>query len=160
MDVFGGQVHGQRPGRARNRRGRGPRGPLSLPGPLTPRRIPADRTSQQVFDQLVTDILATIRARALTTIRKNEDATIARGSVDLAPVEVLIEEAPMLPEGWVDAVPTSSINPDGAGGHRIVVYRLPIVTRASSAADLVDRLGEVLVHRLSEAWAIWPDDLS
>jgi len=122
-----------------------------LPGPLSAGRIPADRDSRRTFDQLVTDTSATLRARL-------GDADAA--AVETTPIELVVEEAPMLPEGWIDAIPTSSINPDATGGCRIVVYRLPIVTRASSAADLVESLSEVLAYRLAEAWGISPEDLT
>ncbi len=136
-------VHGPRPGRPRDRRGRGARGPLSLPGPLSPRGIPADHTPRQSFDLVVTEVLASLQ-------RQEPPAS--------PPVEVVVEEAPLLPTDWTDAVPTSSINPRGAG-HRIVVYRLPITTRARTPEELTLHVVEVLLHRLADAWGISPDDL-
>ncbi|WP_243697259.1 metallopeptidase family protein [Aeromicrobium phragmitis] len=145
MDVFGGHVHGPRPGRTRDRRGRGVRGPMSLPGPLSPRRIRADRSRRAAFDHLVAEVM-----RAITE----------RGPRSAPPVEVAVEEAPLLPEGWADEVPASSIHPLSAEpGHRLVLYRLPITTRSRSGAELEENVWDIVLLRLSEAWELPPEDI-
>ncbi|WP_293787919.1 metallopeptidase family protein [uncultured Aeromicrobium sp.] len=145
MDVFGGHVHGPRGGRSRDRRGRGLRGPLSLPGPLSPRRIRAERSRRTAFDNLVAEIM-----RAIT----------ARGLPGAPPVEVAVEEAPLLPEGWTDEVPASSIHLREPGpGHRLVLYRLPITTRSRSGDELEDNVWDIVLLRLSEAWELPVEDI-
>lgn len=136
-------VHGPRPGRARDRRGRGPRGVMSLPGPLSPSGVPAHRTPREAFDDLVAEIL-----------------TRLDGHFEREPdhVEVAVEEAPMLPPGWDEAVPRSIVNP-APGGFRIVLYRLPIVGRARSADQLEELVWTVLLTRLGEVWHHDPEDL-
>lgn len=136
-------VHGPRPGRARDRRGRGPRGPLSLPGPLSPAGVPVHATRRDTFDALVAEILARL------------DHHFAR---EPAYVEVAIEESPMLPPQWSEPVPRSIVNP-APGGYRIVIYRRPIIDRAVSAEQVEDAVWTVLLHRLGEVWHHHPDDL-
>ena len=136
-------VHGPRPGNARDRRGRGPRGVMSLPGPLSPRGAPVHRTPREAFDDLVAEILTRL------------DHHFAR---EPDHVEVAVEEAPLLPPGWDEPVPRSIVNP-APGGYRIVVYRLPIVGRARSAVDLEELVWTVLLTRLGEVWHHDPEDL-
>ena len=136
-------VFGPRPGRARDRRGRGQRGPLSLPGPLSPGGLPIHRTRRESFDSAVAAILSRL------------DHHFER---EPEHVEVAVEEAPQLPEAWSDPVPLSIVNPAPAG-HRIVLYRLPIVGRASDEDELEDIIWTVLLHRLAEVWHDPAEDL-
>lgn len=139
----GPQVHGPRPGAARDRRGRGPRGVLSLPGPLSAHGVPVHRNPREAFDDLVADVLTRLDPH-----------------FDREPdhVEVAIEEAPLLPPGWDEAVPRSIVNP-APGGYRIVLYRLPIIGRARSADEVEDLVWAVLLSRLAEVWHHDPEDL-
>jgi hypothetical protein len=140
---WSGVVSGPRPGRMRDRRGRGPRGPMALPGPLSPRSVPAHRPPRESFDLLVGDILAALEPH-----------------VDAEPdhVEIVVEEAPLLPPEWSDEVPLSIVAglPDG---HRIMVYRIPITQRCSGREDLEDLVWTVVLDRLAEVWHLSPDDL-
>lgn len=136
-------VHGPRPGAARDRRGRGPRGVMSLPGPLSPGGAPIHRTPRQAFDDLVAEILTRLHHH----VAREPDR-----------VEVAVEEAPLLPASWDDPVPHSIVTP-APGGHRIVLYRLPIVGRARSGTDLEELVWTVLLTRLGEVWHHDPDDL-
>lgn len=87
-------------------------------------------------------------------------AIIDHGPQTAPPVEVAVEEAPLLPEGWIDEVPASSIHPLGhAYGHRLVLYRLPLMTRSGSGAELEDNIWEVTLHRLAEAWDLSPEEI-
>ena len=143
MAHLDGVVTGPRPGRMRDRRGRGPRGPLALPGPLSPQSVPAHVNPREDFDGLVGAIL--------TAMAKHFDAEPDR-------VDVVTEEAPLLPDGWTDAVPTSALvrGPDAA---RIVLYRLPLTKRCSSRQEVEDSTWQALLDRLAEVWEMSPDDI-
>lgn len=136
-------VHGPRPGSARDRRGHGPRGVMSLPGPLSPRGVPAHRTPREAFD----DLVAAVLTRLDPHFEREPDH-----------VEVAVEEAPILPPGWDEPVPRSIVNP-APGGFRIVLYRLPMIGRARSAEQLEDQVWTVLLTRLGEVWHHDPEDL-
>ena len=140
---LGGMVTGPRPGRMRDRRGRGARGPMALPGPLSPQSVPSHRTPRERFDVLVEDVL--------TALAKHFAA-------EPDPVDVVVEEAPLLPPEWDDDVPTST-TVMSSGRSRIVLYRLPISQRCSSDAQLEDAVWRVVLDRLAEVWHVSPDDL-
>jgi predicted Zn-dependent protease with MMP-like domain len=143
MAHLGGVVSGPRPGRMRDRRGRGARGPMALPGPLSPGSVPSHRTAREQFDVLVEGVL--------TALAKHFAA-------ETDPVDVVVEEAPLLPPEWSDDVPTSTgVTVDGTS--RIVLYRLPISQRCSDSIQLEDALWQVLLDRLAEVWQVSPDDI-
>ena len=143
MDHLGGIVSGPRPGRMRDRRGRGKRGPLSLPGPLSPTSIPVHRPPREEFDLIVSDVL--------TSLRPHFD-------IETETVEVAVEEAPLLPDDWSDDVPLSTVvrGPDMT---RVVLFRLPMTHRSTSDLDLLDLIWTTVLDRLGEIWQISPDDL-
>lgn len=143
MAHLDGVVTGPRPGRMRDRRGRGPRGPLALPGPLSPQSVPAHVNPREDFDSLVASIL--------NAMSKHFDAEPAR-------VDVVTAEAPLLPDGWADAVPTSALvrEPDGS---RLVLYRLPLTQRCATREDVEDTTWQVILDRLAEVWELSPDDI-
>src|ERR671921_1338738 len=122
MDHFGGAVSGPRPGRMRDRRGRGPRGPMALPGPLSPRSVPVHRPARAAFDLLVGDVIAALEPHF---------------AVEPDHVQVVVEEAPLLPPEWTDDVPLSIVAP-GPEGARVVLFRIPIAQRCSGNEDLED----------------------
>ncbi len=140
---LGGQVTGPRPGRMRDRRGRGARGPMALPGPLSPLSVPSHRTPREQFDVLVAVVLAALETHF---------------AAEPEPVDVVVEEAPLLPPAWSDDVPTSTaVTVDGRS--RIVLYRLPITQRAGPGGQLEDAVWTVVLDRLAEVWQISPEDL-
>jgi hypothetical protein len=145
MAHFGGLVTGPRPGRMRDRRGRGARGPMALPGPLSPRSVPSHRTPRQQFDALVEGVLGALERHF---------------AAEPDHVDVVVEEAPLLPPEWDDDVPTSTAS-IGAGGSRIVLYRLPIAQRAADGSRhaLEAAVWQVLLDRLAEIWHVSPEDL-
>jgi len=143
MEHLGGIVSGPRPGRMRDRRSRGRRGPFALPGPLSPRSVPAHRTPKAAFDALVGEML---------------DALEPHFNVEPDHVDVVVEEAPMLPESWVDEVPMSVLTQDATGA-RVVLFRLPIASRVLGRSDLENLVWSVLLERLGEVWHMPPDDL-
>lgn len=127
----------------RDRRGRGPRGPMALPGPLSPNSVPAHRPPHEAFDLLVRDILAALESHF---------------AVESDEVEVVVEEAPLLPHDWTDEVPLSivAVVPDG---HRIMLFRIPITQRCATKDDLEDLVWTIVLDRLAEVWHMSPDDL-
>jgi predicted Zn-dependent protease with MMP-like domain len=143
MDHFGGAVSGPRPGRMRDRRGRGPRGPQALPGPLSPRSVPIHRSSRASFDLLVGDVLTALEPHF---------------AVETDHVQVVVEEAPLLPPEWTDDVPLSIVAAD-AEGSRVVLFRIPIAQRCATDEDLEDLVWTVVLDRLAEVWHLSPDDL-
>lgn len=143
MDHLGGVVSGPRPGRMRDRRGRGPRGPMALPGPLSPRSVPAHRPARESFDLLVRDIVAALEPHF---------------AAEPDHVEIVVEEAPLLPPEWSDDVPLSIVT-GAADVQRVVVFRVPIVQRTTGREDLEDLVWTVVLDRLAEAWHLSPDDL-
>ncbi|MCD9197062.1 metallopeptidase family protein [Aeromicrobium wangtongii] len=138
-----GVVTGPRPGRMRDRRGRGPRGPMALPGPLSPRSVPAHRPPKASFDLLVGEVLAALEPHF---------------TVEPDQVEVVVEEAPLLPPEWTDDVPLSIVAPI-PDGHRIMLFRIPITQRCLTNADLEDLVWTIVLDRLAEVWHMSPDDL-
>lgn len=138
-----GLVTGPRPGRMRDRRGRGPRGPMALPGPLSPRSVPAHRSPREAFDLLVTDILAALEPHF---------------TVEPDHVEVVVEEAPLLPPEWSDDVPLSIVSVSG-DVTRIVLFRVPIAHRCLTREDVEELVWSVVLDRLAEVWHLSPDDL-
>lgn len=118
------------------------RGPLALPGPLSPRGIPVHRTPRDRFDLIVADVLA-----ALEPIFAAEPD----------PVDVVVEEVPLLPRSWDDDVPLSAAVQTAHGG-RVVLYRLPIRGRCHGD-DLVAAVWQLVLDRLAEIWRLSPDDI-
>ncbi|RYJ07111.1 MAG: peptidase [Actinomycetales bacterium] len=135
-----GVISGPRPGRMRQRRGRGPRGPFALPGPLSPRSVPAHRTPRDAFDNLVAAVL---------------EALEKHFAAEPDEVDVVVEDVPL------SSVTRSLETGDGPGPQaaRIVLYRLPIAGRSASPLDLEDLVWRVVLDRLAEVWQVSPDDL-
>lgn len=101
----------------RDRHGRRYRGPLAWPPtPSMPSRM-------AFFDQTV-----------LAAVEECE----RRWGTDLRHIEVCVEDVPPSdPSAWEEAVPLGrSFPPQGKLRARMVVYRLPITTRAGSNAEL------------------------
>jgi predicted Zn-dependent protease with MMP-like domain len=116
---------------------------MALPGPLSPRSVPAHRPARAAFDLLVGDVLAALDHHF---------------TAESDHVEIVVEEAPMLPPEWTDEVPLSIVVP-GAGSTRVVLFRMPISHRCLTADDLEELVWTVILDRLAEIWHISPDDL-
>lgn len=138
-----GVVSGPRPGRMRDRRGRGLRGPQALPGPLSPQSVPAHLTPRQDFDALVEAIV---------------DALSKHFEAEPDQVDIVTEEAPLLPSNWTNPVPTS-VAVRGPEAARVVLYRLPLTKRCRTKAEVEHATWEAVLERLAEIWQISPDDL-
>ncbi|MGA9716367.1 MAG: metallopeptidase family protein [Aeromicrobium sp.] len=140
---WNGVVTGPRTGRMRDRRGRGRRGPIALPGPLTPHGIRSQQSPREQFDAVVRAVVTALGP----AFRAEPD-----------PVEVVVEEAPRLPPEWADEVPASVVT-HVDGTTRVVVFRLPIVQRCGSRRDLEEMTWAVLLEQLASVWQVNPDDL-
>ncbi len=129
-------VVGRRPEATRERHGRGLRGPVSLPGPLSPRG-PAVRPSRRDdFDELVLSLV---------------DRLAGRWEKELSGVEFGTEDAPQIPDDWTDEqVPFASVVPAGPRSPpRIVLFRRPIEMRAKTRYERMVLVHEVLVENLA-----------
>lgn len=143
MHHLEGVVTGPRPGRMRDRRGRGRRGPLHLPGPLSPDGLAIDTTRRAEFDRIVGSVLG--------ALRRHLEAEPDR-------IEVIVEDVPMIPPEWEDPVPLSSLTREPTIS-RIAVYRMPVAAAAADQDDLIELIWRVVLDRLAEVWRISPDDI-
>lgn len=129
------------PVRRRDRRGRGPR------GPLVPAELPAFRTRADRFDDLVLDAVERLERR---------------WGRELEGAEFAVEDVPpSRPAPWEHGgVPLGRYFPADAGlPPRIVVYRRPVETRAADPADLAALVRDVVVEQVAHLLARSPDEV-
>ncbi len=129
-------MSGQRFGGCRERHGRGLRGPVCLPGPLSPQGARVHPSRRDDFDELVLSLV---------------DRLAGRWEKELAGVEFGTEDAPQIPDDWGhEPVPLSSLVPAGARGPaRIVLFRRPVELRAKTRFERTMLVHEVLVEQLA-----------
>jgi hypothetical protein len=139
-----GDVHGvratvapKRDGSTRGRRGRGVRGPLVLPGPLSPDGPSAQPTRREDFDDLVLSLVERLSSR---------------WQAELADVEFGTEDVPQLPPDWgEEPVPFGSlVRASGQTPARIVLFRRPIELRTPSKVERIALVNEVLVEHIAD----------
>ncbi len=130
-------VVSRRDGSARDRRGRGARGPLALPGPLSPHGPAARPTRRDDFDDLVLSLAERLSSR---------------WQAEWGDVEFATEDVPHLPADWTEEpVPFGSLIRGGTTGpHRIVLFRRPIELRATSRLEKAALVNEVLVEHVAD----------
>ena len=135
-----------RTGPTRDRRGRGPRGPLALPGPLSPTAPEPHPSRREAFDELVLSAV---------------DRLSERWRDELGAVEFGAEDVPQLPADWADEpIPFGSLTRATATTPaRIVLFRRPIEMRAGSRRELAALVREVLVEHLAELLGREPDEI-
>lgn len=132
----------QRPrSRRRNRHGRG------LRGPLLPPTLPAWRTRSERFDEFVVST-----ARELT-----------RRWPQVADIQFAVEEVPPSdPAPWESAVALGRAFPAepraGLPG-RIILYRLPVASRAAGRADLAEIVRLVMVEQVALILGRRPEEI-
>lgn len=124
--------------RGRDRRGRGPRGPLALAA------IPRDRSRADRFDDLVLDAVEHLELR---------------WRAELAEVELAVEEVP--PEQEIDIldldpVPLARVE-EGVRNVRLVVHRWPIELRARDGLELAALVHDVVVEQVADLLGIEPE---
>lgn len=127
----------------RARRGRGHRGPIALPGPLSPTSVPVHRTPRERFDLLVAGVLSALEKHFAA---EPED------------VDVVVEDVPLLPVGWNDPIPQGAVV-RSEHGSRVILYRLPISQRCRTTEDLEDLVWAVVLQHLAEVWQVDPEDI-
>lgn len=141
---------------ARDRHGRGLRGPLFPPG------VPAARSRSERFDSLVLEAL---------------DPIEGRWHSELTGLDVAVDEVPDLgdaPENpaALDVnvvtdreVPLARLVPPGIDRRgaptraRIVLYRRPLEARAADSLELTDLVHEVLVEQIATYLGLDPDTI-
>ncbi|MGH1563409.1 metallopeptidase family protein [Mumia sp. DW29H23] len=132
-----------RGGSRRDRRGRGFRGPVAIPGPLSPRGVPGGWDRRAQFDTAVLGAVARLRPRHAAALEQ---------------LDVAVEDVPVLPRRWRDEVPLGTVVPDRERP-RVVLFRQPVQHRATSRADLDDLVLSVLVDQLAALWRCDPEEL-
>lgn len=127
----------RRLGATRERHGRGIRGPLTLPGPLSPGAPSIRPTRREEFDELVLSLV---------------DRFGGRLEAELADVEFGTEDVPQIPVGWTDEpVPFGSLVPAGVRTPaRIVLFRRPIEARVKTKLERAALVNEVLVEHIAD----------
>ena len=140
-----GRPSGGALGSPRDRRGRGLRGPefgLGAPGG----RVPAHRTARELFDQVAVDVMSDVESR---------------WSDELAPVELAVEDIPVLPRTWVaPRVPLAALVPaTQTTPPRLVLFRRPIEHRAESRTDLEALVLTVVVEQLADYLGVPAEDV-
>ncbi|MDO5684224.1 MAG: metallopeptidase family protein [Propionibacteriaceae bacterium] len=123
----------------RDRHGRGVRGPLALPSPLTRSavRVPGRLSAAEFFIEAMTDSVQ----RLMTTC---PDALVG--------VDIGVEDVPSGSFDWasLDRVPlAAAVDATYARPARIVIFRRPLERRASDREDLRDLVHVTLVEQLS-----------
>lgn len=129
------------PVRRRDRRGRGPR------GPLLPSTLPAHRTRAERFDDLVLDAVERLERRWGRYLNGTEFA---------------VEDVPPSnPAPWESGgVPLGRCFPSQPGlPARVVIYRRPVETRATDDEDLADLVHEVVVEQVAHLLGRSPDEI-
>lgn len=123
--------------RTRDRRGRGMRGPALGP-------VPANRSRAERFDAIALSCMEELWERF---------------PVELADVQLAVEEVPLLPDDWdPGTVPLASYVAGGAGRPaRVVLLRRPIEHRAAHRADLDQLVLTVLVEQVADVLGLPPE---
>lgn len=134
----------------RDRHGRGLRGPVAAPNPLTGAPVPLR-----------------VATRGVETFTACMRASVARIEVAcpraLAGLDIGFEDVPIL-SGWVDQVPlASAVSARPSAGvmqnGRIVLYRRPIEHRANTRKELATLVHRTVLEQLSAITGISTDEL-
>ncbi len=136
-----------RTGSARDRRGRGVRGPLALPGPLSERAPTLGRDRATEFDELVLSLVERLSVR---------------WGAELRDVVFGTEDVPQIPDNWVDEpVPLGSLVRGATSSEpaRIVLFRRPIELRAVTRLERAALVNEVLVEHIADLLGREPEDI-
>jgi len=103
-------------------------------------------TDRELFDGLALDVMSDVESR---------------WPEELAPVELAVEDIPVLPHTWVaprvplaSLVPATSVVPP-----RLVLFRRPIEHRAETRADLEALLLTVVVEQLADYLGVPAEDV-
>jgi len=127
--------------RARDRRGRGPRGPIAPPD------VPLRRSKADAFDEIVLDAIEHLELRWADHLDR---------------LDVAVEAVPPDDEPSADGDPValSRADPAVAGRPaRIVLYRRPLEARGRDRDDLADLVLDVVVHELARILGRTPEEI-
>ena len=121
------------------------RGPAYAPGAPVG-RVPAHLTGRERFDQVALDVM---------------DEVESRWTEELAPVELAVEDIPVLPRTWVaPRVPLASmVGATAASPPRLVLFRRPIEHRAETRTDLEALVLTVVVEQLADYLGVRAEDV-
>lgn len=122
------------------------RGRAVLPGPLTPRGVPATHSRRDRFDRLAGDVVAALEERWAEA---------------LSEVEFAVEETPLVSRDWSTTTVPLACVVRGAGGEpsRVVLFRRPIELRCETPADLGALVFTVLVEQVAELLGRSPEEI-
>ena len=109
-------------------------------------RVPAHRTGRERFDQIAMDVMNDVESR---------------WTEQLAPVELAVEDIPVLPKTWVaPRVPLASLVPaTQTTPPRLVLFRRPIEHRAETRVDLEALVLTVVVEQLADFLGVPAEDV-
>ena len=109
-------------------------------------RVPAHLTGREQFDQVAIDVMSDVESR---------------WTEELAPVELAVEDIPVLPRSWVaPRVPLASLVPaTPSTPPRLVLFRRPIEHRAETQADLEALVLTVVVEQLADYLGVPAEDV-
>ena len=134
----------RRPGRHRDRRGRGARGPLA------PAHVPLVESPSQRFDNIVLDAVEHVERRWRDQLKM----------VDFAVEEVPTVDVGLVLDDEIEAagVPLARLYPAGADHPaRIVLYRRPLELRAMDREDLEDLVHDIVVDEVARFLGLAPE---
>ena len=122
------------------------RGPAFLPGDLARAGVPARRRPYEKFDAIALGVMNELWERFPEA---------------LAPVQLGVEEVPMLPDAWSpEAVPLATFaQAQGNQPARVILLRKPIEHRARNRDDLEALIFTVLVEQVAEVLGIDPEEV-
>lgn len=108
--------------------------------------MPANRTGRERFDQIALEVMSDVESR---------------WTEELAPVELAVEDIPVLPHTWVaPRVPLASLVPaTQSTPPRLVLFRRPIEHRSESRADLEALVLTVVVEQLADYLGVPAEDV-
>jgi predicted Zn-dependent protease with MMP-like domain len=134
----------ERPARRRDRRGRGPRGPLA------PAHVPLSESPGEVFDNIVLDAVEHVESRWREQLK----------GVDFAVEEVPPLDTAVSFDDEIESagVPLARLLPAGRGEPpRIVLYRRPLELRAIDREDLEDLVHDIVVEEVAQFLGLDPE---
>jgi hypothetical protein len=122
------------------------RGPLTLPGPISPAGRDPRPSRRDEFEDLVLSVV---------------DRVSRRWTGEVGAVEFGVEDVPQLPADWADEpIPFGSLSRGTASTPaRIVVFRRPIEMRATARGDLAALVREVVVEHVADLLGRDPDEI-
>lgn len=134
--------------RRRERHGRGLRGPLAAPNPLTGTPVPLQQRTRPA-DFFADCVRASVARTARTCPRS------------LVGIDIGFEEVPANLDGWQSSrVPLAAAVPARAGQNgQVVLFRRPLEHRATSRGDLRRLVHRALLEQLSALTGIGVDEL-